>query len=213
VAKRMELDEVEIKRLYLEERWSAVAIAAKMGCEYKAILRRVRGMGLSREPLLPSHLAQSDKILFPGTVYNDRVVLEQSYNSKRRTRQYLVKCLVCESTRTLDYTHVVRNRCRCYNGTYKGKDYPRSPYAFKSMFPQDLCGWVRCSDPTAAFIRGEVDHNHGCTRGHPSNKACRHCVRAYVHHECNAIIGRWDWAHSEGLVIPDDVAAYLVLGS
>lgn len=36
-----------------------------------------------------------------------------------------------------------------------------------------------------------IDHDHGCTEGHPSNKACRKCVRGLLDRNCNRnILGR-----------------------
>jgi hypothetical protein len=101
---------------------------------------------------------------------------------------------------------------------YKGDDWPRYAGKFKSLFPTDKCGWIRCPDPTHKATKWSVDHNHNCSR-HGDYKyvnrsaiACRYCVRAYVHHSCNIIIEHWEWAQREGLTIPDDVAEYLAIG-
>lgn len=44
--------------------------------------------------------------------------------------------------------------------------------------------WI-CQRATGAAKRLAVDHDHGCTAGHPPDRACRLCVRGLLCGRCN----------------------------
>ena len=48
-----------------------------------------------------------------------------------------------------------------------------------------------CQLATGATKRLAVDHDHGCTEGHPRNQGCPRCVRALLCGPCNELLGRY----------------------
>jgi hypothetical protein len=46
-----------------------------------------------------------------------------------------------------------------------------------------------CRRATGASKRLAVDHDHSCTRGHPTSEGCRQCVRGLLCGVCNRLVG------------------------
>lgn len=92
---------------------------------------------------------------------------------------------------------------------HKGINYPRKPFRFLLLLNADFCAWPLCGDSFLPGERVDVDHDHRCP-GHGITQACIYCVRGAVHHKCNIIAGKWDWAQEQGLgPIAGDIAKYL----
>lgn len=50
-----------------------------------------------------------------------------------------------------------------------------------------ICQWA-----TGATRNLAVDHDHSCTKGHPPERGCQHCVRGLLCSVCNrVVIGRY----------------------
>lgn len=213
---KIDLDNDELKRLYVDEKWPVIRIAEKFQCSTGVIYNHLHLLDITRRP---GELKHQEAVLNPGDVYNGRRIVGSVIKpTGKRRHSYLVRCLQCQAKQTLRADGVVRFGCPSCSQERRNLDNPNHPYRFRSLLDTTKCGWVRCPHPTLtpgvdknSGNSGHVDHNHRCTR-HASQKACKRCIRAYVHRDCNLIIAKWDWAQSEGLPVPDDVAAYLSIG-
>lgn len=214
---KIELDNDELQRLYTDERWPVIRIAEKFGCSIGVIYNHLGFLGITRKP---NELKHQTVALNLGDVYNERKVIECITKVTGKHRYwYLVQCLQCQATQTLRAGCVLKFGCPSCSQEHRNLDYPNHPYHFRPLLDTTRCGWVRCPNPTLvprvdknSANSGHVDHNHHCTR-HTTHKACKHCIRSYVHRNCNLTIAKWDWAQTEGLPIPDDIAEYLAVGS
>jgi hypothetical protein len=218
---KMVLDEDELQRLYMDECWPVIRIAEKFQCSTGVIYNHLDSLGITRKP---GELKHQTVALSLGDVYHERKIIECIDKSTSKYRYwYLVQCLQCQATQTLRAVCILKYGCPSCSQEHRNLDYPNPPYRFRSLLDTTRCGWVRCPDPMLAPVfdknsgsAGHVDHNRRCPFGHDPKKACKHCIRSYVHRNCNLIIVKWDWALDQSELvssIPADVAKYLALGS
>lgn len=215
---RIDIDEDEMKRLYVDEQWPAIRVAEKLGVHVNIIYNRLRALSLTRKPGESLYLSTA---LNPGEIYNGRKILKRvSVSTGKHRRLYLVQCLQCGAKSTIRSECIVKFGCPSCSSEHRNLDYPAMPFHFRPLLDTTKCNWVKCPNPTLIpdFDKyskncGHVDHNRRCPYTHDRRKACKHCIRGYVHRNCNLEIAKWDWALYNGLgPIPDDVVAYLSIG-
>jgi len=86
-------------------------------------------------------------------------------------------------------------------------DCVRLERAIDGKRPCDWCGFNFDSTNTP-----QVDHDHRCEcrarRSRKANSSCTHCVRGFVHRQCNREIGALEWREATFGVTDTKLKAY-----
>lgn len=109
-----------------------------------------------------------------------------------------LRCYSCQRTAN-------RKAKETKHATHIKATYGITPEAYKALFSHQNGACAICQRATGHTRRLAVDHNHGCSEGHPKNVGCPECVRGLLCGTCNTFIGRMHDDPEAG----DRMAAYL----